>query len=76
MLETARAMRTYTTTQVAPLLDKSGRKRSGAFRIWSNPGRPNAGALQKAMPRLPAAKEQRICKPRVSSLPTECTATK
>jgi len=61
MLETARAMRTYTTTQVAPLLDQ---ERAKAERSVQNMEQvldvQMPAALQKAMPRLPAAKEQRI----------------
>jgi len=61
MLETARAMRTYTTTQVAPLLDQ---ERAKAERSVQNMEQvldvQMPAALQKAMPRLPVAKEQRI----------------
>jgi len=61
MLETARAMRTYTTTQVAPLLDQ---ERAKAERSVQNMEQvldvQMPAALQKALPRLPAAKEQRI----------------
>jgi hypothetical protein len=77
MLETAQAMRTYTTTQVAPLL---GQERAKAERSVQNMEQvldvQMPAAVQKAMPRLPAAKEQRILRTTRHSLPTACIRNK
>ncbi|MGB6326309.1 MAG: DUF3365 domain-containing protein [Methylocella sp.] len=61
MLEGARAMRTYTTTQVAPLLDQEQAKvEHGVQNMQQVLDVQIPAALQKAMTGLPMAREQRI----------------
>jgi Protein of unknown function (DUF3365) len=61
MLETAKAMRTYTTTQIAPLLDQEQAKVDQSVQNMEQVLDVQIpAALQKAMPRLPVAQEQRV----------------
>ena len=61
MLETARAMRTYTTTQVAPLLDQERVKVLESVQtIEQALDVQMPAALHKAMRRLPTAQEQKV----------------
>ena len=61
MLEGARAMRTYTTTQVAPLLDQEQAKvEHGVQNMQQVLDVQIPAAVQKAMTGLPMARQQRI----------------